>query len=301
MRIEWKDDLNLRMIAESGQCFRWEYDPETDEYRIPYRDQVLYIREVSGEDSSGCHGDAAAARTLETSAGNLNPEAAGTSEEEEDVFRRVWRPYFDMDRSYSYIRRRIRKKEDPVMFEAAKAGTGIRILRQDPFEMLITFIISQRKNIPAIRHAVELLCRAAGPAKRDCRGRSWHMFPEAAAIAGMSGAALDSCRLGYRDKYVRGAAEVVASGGLDLAELSKEPAEACVSELKRLYGVGQKVADCVALFGLHKLDAFPKDVWIERVLHDCYDDSRTYPAAAYSPYNGVMQQYLFEWYRHRGR
>lgn len=269
IRIE--DDFNLEKIADSGQCFRWHRDG--DGFRIPFRDSLLFIRKAGPQDY----------------------EIDCTEEE----FDRIWRPYFDLGRSYRGIRRRIRKADDPVLFEAAKLGQGIRILQQDPWEMLITFIISQRKNIPAIRQAVEAVCRAAGEKKRAADGREWYAFPSIESLASMSKEALDSCHLGYRDKYVRAAAEAALRGEIDFHRLSALSHEDCLVELQKLYGVGIKVAQCVSLFGLHHLDAFPRDVWILRVLDEVYDGGKNYRFDAYAPYNGVMQQYLFEYYRNK--
>lgn len=269
IRIE--DDFDLEKIADSGQCFRWQRDG--DGFRIPFRDSLLFIRKVGPQDY----------------------EVDCTEEE----FDSIWRPYFDLVRSYRAIRGKIKKKDDPVLFEAAKLGQGIRILKQDPWEMLITFIISQRKNIPAIRQAVEAVCRAAGKKKTANDGTEWYMFPSAEEIASLSDEALASCRLGYRDKYVRAAAEAALRGEIDFRKLSALSHEDCLVELQKLYGVGIKVAQCVSLFGLHHLDAFPRDVWILRVLDEVYDGGKNYRFDAYAPYNGVMQQYLFEYYRNK--
>ena len=267
--IQIADDFDLEKIADSGQCFRWQREGDT--YRIPFHDSLLSIRHVGGDDYAvNC-----------------------TAEE----FDNIWRPYFDLGRSYRAIRGKIKKKDDPVLFEAAKLGQGIRILEQDPWEMLITFIISQRKNIPAIRQAVEALCRAAGEKMETKDGIVWFAFPTVESIVSMSKEALDSCHLGYRDKYVRAAAEAAAEGRIDFDKLASLSHEECLVELQKLYGVGIKVAQCVSLFGLHHLDAFPRDVWILRVLDEVYNGGEDYRFDAYAPYNGVMQQYLFEYYR----
>ena len=164
--------------------------------------------------------------------------------------------------------------------------------------MLVTFIISQNKNIPAIRRSVEFLAESCGEKKIDSRGVEYYAFPTPGAIVSLSDEALKACKLGYRCSYVRRAAEAVAEGKLDLQSLLSADEECTLQELTSLYGVGSKVANCISLFGLHHLDAFPKDVWIKRVLSQEYPEG--YPFAAYSPYNGVYQQYMFAYIRKKG-
>ena len=105
--------------------------------------------------------------------------------------------------------------------------------------------------------------------------------------------------LGYRTKYVKAAAEAVKNKEIDLMALKTSDYETAMEELKKLYGVGEKVANCVALFGLHHINAFPKDVWIKRVLETEYP--KGYPFEDYSPYNGIYQQYMFAYYRNGGK
>ena len=187
----------------------------------------------------------------------------------------------------------------PFLWQAAESEKGIRILRQDPWEMLVTFIISQNRNIPAIKRSVELLSESCGEMKRDPRGVSYYAFPSPEAVAALSGESLNECRLGYRCKYVHAAAESVLSGKIDLEQLLTADEKSTIEALTGLFGVGVKVANCVSLFGLHHVDAFPVDVWIKRILEQEYP--KGYPYESYSPYNGIYQQYMFAHYRHRER
>ena len=162
--------------------------------------------------------------------------------------------------------------------------------------MLITFIISQNRNIPAIRRSVEMLAEKYGLRRTDSKGRGYYTFPDPAALAGLTEADLSDCSLGYRGRYVHAAAEAVQSGAIDLRMLCEADYAAAVEALTGLYGVGIKVANCVSLFGLHHTDAFPVDVWMKRILTQYYPDG--YPYDRYSPYNGIYQQFMFAWYRH---
>ncbi len=266
-----QDDFDLDKIAQSGQCFRWE---KTDEkaYRIPAGGRCLYIRDLGeGRFELDC------------------------TQDEYDAF---WEDYFDLKEDYRRIRRRIDPGEDPFLWEASESEKGIRILRQDAWEMLISFIISQNKNIPAIVRSVDLLTRSCGELRTDRRGNSYYTFPGPAALAAFSGDGLKRCSLGYRCAYVHAAAAAVTEGRFDPEELRRADEESTIDALTGLYGVGIKVASCVSLFGLHHMDAFPKDVWMKRILEQEYPGG--YPYEAYSPYNGVYQQYMFAFYRKRG-
>ena len=269
MIVQISDDFDLEKIADSGQCFRWmKTDGQT--WRIIAGKLCLYVTEM-GNDIYG----------LECT---------------EKSYAHFWHDYFDLGENYRRIREKIDPKQDPFLWKAAETEKGIRILRQDPWEMLISFIISQNKNIPAIRRCIELLAERCGERMTDSRGMTYFGFPEPEAIAALSEEDLMACRLGYRWKYVLAAAKAVSAGDIDLNKLVTADEKTAMTALTGLFGVGVKVASCVALFGLHHTDAFPIDVWVRRVLADQYPDG--YPSERYAPYNGVFQQYMFAFYRH---
>ena len=233
MIVQITDDFNPDIIADSGQCFRWEKE-EHETWRIIYREHILRISPAGkGYFNISC------------------------SEEE---FRDVWREYFDFNENYAAIRKKVDEKEDPFLFRACVYGKGIRILRQDPWEVLISFIISQNRNIPAIRKSIALLCEAGGKQRIDQEGMVCHLFPSPEEILSWSDEALADCRLGYRGPYVKAAALEVYEGRLNLLELQNAALDQALKALIRVHGVGIKVASCAALFGLHHLDAFPVDV-----------------------------------------
>ena len=269
MIVSITDDFNLDKIADSGQCFRWT---KTDDhtYRIIAGESCLYIAKLADD----------------------RYDLSCTQEEYDNK----WEDYFDLREDYRSIRERIDPGQDPFLQKAAESEKGIRILRQDPWEMLITFIISQNKNIPAIRRCVELLAETCGERKTDIKGRDYCAFPTPAAISALPESDLASCKLGYRSKYIHAVSESVLNKEISLNQLADADEKTTISELTRLYGVGVKVANCVSLFGLHHIDAFPIDVWIKRILEQEYPDG--YPYEKYSPYNGIYQQYMFAYYRH---
>ena len=144
-----------------------------------------------------------------------------------------------------------------------------------------------------------LLAERCGAERKDAAGAAYHAFPTPGEVAALEGEALRRCGLGYRCAYVHAAAEAVRSGALDLERIRDADEETTVKALTALHGVGVKVASCVSLFGLHHTDAFPKDVWILRVLAREYPNG--FPFADYAPYNGIIQQYLFTYSRAQAR
>ena len=272
MILNVKDDFDLKMIAESGQCFRWE-ETGKNSYRILHSSFCLIIERTGRKEY-----------------------ALDCTEKE---YGRIWRPYLDMDENYSAIRRRIDAGKDPFLKAASNAERGIRILRQDPWETLISFIISQNRNIPAIKNSINMLASMAGRRKKDSRGNPYHTFPTPEALSRLTFDDLKECHLGYRADYVHKAACAVASGGFSLRALEKMSDGEALDALTSLKGVGPKVASCMMLFGLHRLDSFPVDVWMKKILANEYPDG--YPLKDYSPFNGVYQQYMFAYYRGAGR
>ncbi len=272
IRIRITDDFDLEKIASSGQCFRWVRIAK-DSYRILHGKRCVYVESLQEQwYSFSC---------------------------DEKEFAAVWTDYFVFQENYAGIRSRIDKGEDPFLWLAAEHERGIRILRQEPWEILVTFIISQNKNIPAIRRSEEMLSKLCGERRTDSREREYYAFPTPEAITKCSEQELRACSLGYRWKYVLEVALAVKNGYLDLNLLRDKEEEQTTKALMSLYGVGMKVANCVSLFGLHHMDAFPKDVWIKRILANEYPDG--YPFTKYSPYNGVYQQYMFAYYRKKER
>lgn len=217
-----------------------------------------------------------------------------------------WKNYFDLNTDYEKMIASI-TPDDHYLKAASKAGQGIRILRQDTWEMIITFVISQQKTIPAIRALVEALCSRYGT-KID----QFYAFPTPEQLCQASLEDLLALKLGYRAKYIYRLCRDAVAGRLDLAHLSKLDYTAAMEYLTGFYGIGKKVANCVCLFGLHHIDAFPVDTWIEKILNEHYYDAEKYkdlPKArlydqmitdsfgCYKGYAGVMQQYIFNYER----
>lgn len=254
MKITINDDFNLYKITYSGQCFRPKQLSDKS-YRFVTGSNELIITELGGNEYDiSC---------------DMN------------TWNTVWHDYFDLDLCYENIRKSI-PDSDTYLKNASNIGKGIRILKQDKFEMLISFIISQRKSIPAIKSSVEKLCSLYG---------SNGYFPGPEELMKASSDELASCGLGYRVPYIETAARKVALGEVDLEALDSLSDDELFNSLKSFYGVGDKVANCVALFAYHRINRAPIDTWINKVIDSEYAGINPFPS--YPGTAGIMQQYMF--------
>lgn len=262
MQIEIQDDFDLAKISSCGQCFRVKiFDDGT--YRFITEDYIIYIRKT-GE--------------------NTYEVSCGAKEWDE-----IWRIYFDLGRNYRKLREKESKKH-PFVQEAIECGRGLRVLRQSPWEMLVTFIISQRKSIPAIAKAVETLAEKYGHTI-ETEYESVRAFPTPEELQGITEDELRECKLGYRARYVSDAVDKVASGTLDLGAIADYEDKRLFQELLTVYGVGRKVADCVCLFGYGRTARAPVDVWIGRAIQEECGGKDPFPL--FERYAGIIQQYIF--------
>ena len=268
-RIEYPY-LDMKKIADSGQIFRFNvYD---DEFSLVAGDKLLFIKEYKNGYILSC------------------------SEKE---FNEFWLDYFDLSLDYGDFEKNI-PETDVFLKDAAKYSYGIRILNQDKWEMLISFIISQRKSIPAIKSSIEKLAKVYGK-KIDMKipefiknidaDTEFYTFPTPKELANADIEALNACSLGYRSPYIEASAKAVYRKDIDLNAIDSLDDEELLKALMSLKGVGIKVANCVALFGYHRIAAFPIDVWIKRMIDEHYDGE--FPLELYKGYAGVIQQYIF--------
>ncbi|MBL9137639.1 MAG: hypothetical protein JNK85_17340 [Verrucomicrobiales bacterium] len=197
---------------------------------------------------------------------------------------------------------------DPALLEAVKTCWGLRLLRQDPWECLASFLMSSTKQIPQIRQIVADLARCFGTPVPTPPGRPvWHAFPSAKRLSVLGEFDLRTCRMGFRARYLRAAAVWVTAGQLSLESLHTMDRTHARQALMQLPGVGPKIADCVLLFAYGFAEAFPVDVWILKALREIYFGGRavsmsaleTFAAGHFGPHGGYAQQYLFHWMRRR--
>jgi N-glycosylase/DNA lyase len=267
IRIKRGEPFDARKIAESGQMFRYNInDGAVDFYAADVMCRVT-------EDSGGV--------TIQTTA----RDAA--------FFVR----YFDLDASYSAINAALREKGIAGLNEAIAFSGGIRMLHQDKFEALISFIISSNNNIGRIRKIVAELCKRLG----ENRGGRY-AFPMPQALAGQNTRFFEECGAGYRAAWIPAAARAVADG-FDLEALDALPTPELCARLRAFNGVGPKVADCVALFAYKRLELFPVDTWVKKIYAGLFNESpppavmRERLLAHFGQYGGLAQQYLFYYYR----
>ena len=257
-------NFSMRQISESGQCFRMNQIAE-NRYALVAFGRYLEVEQVGDEIIFAC-----------------------TQEE----YNGIWREYFDLDNDYGKYRNTV-SEHDIYLSQATAFGSGIRILHQDVWEMLISFIISQQNNIKRIRKCIATLCERYGEKMYVINGgdAAYYAFPDAQTLAHVSEEELRECNLGYRSRYIVSTANSVLRGDVDLEAVKKMGYRQAREELLKLCGVGEKVADCICLFGLHHMDAFPVDTHIRKAIDKHYPAG--FPFEKYAGYAGVMQQYIF--------
>ncbi len=256
------ENFDLAQICGSGQCFRMKERTESL-YSVIAGRHYLELEQQGNECVFYC---------------------------DDAEFHGFWKEYFDLEGDYaSYIGKIA--PNDIYLNNAAEFGGGIRILRQDLWEMIVSFLISQQNHIARIRRCIENICVSYGERLVNARGEVFYAFPEPQSLAGLKEDALMECNLGYRSKYVVRAAKCVAGGAFDLEEVARMSYGEAREKLLTLFGVGEKVADCICLFALHKLEAFPVDTHIRQAMQIHY--KRGFPRRRYQGIEGVLQQYIF--------
>ncbi|MER2080530.1 MAG: DNA glycosylase [Ruminococcus sp.] len=259
--IENVRDLDLEQTLDCGQSFRWE------------------------KREDGSFAGVAFGRSVSVSLSGTELRIENAAEED----RALWEDYFDLSLDYAAIRTGLSALH-PVLREAADYAPGIRILRQEPYEALCTFIISQNNNIKRIKGIVRRLCEGFGEPLPD----GAFAFPAAERMAQLEVDDLAPLRAGFRSRYLIDAARKTASGEVSLEACRTMDYERARCELMKITGVGVKVADCTLLYGLHRVEAFPLDVWMKRAMERLFPEMTP---AAFGEYAGIAQQYIFHYSR----
>jgi len=253
-------NFDLAQTLDCGQAFRWCQKDDGSWHGIAFGKYIKLCKE------------------------GADIVITGTNESD---FKDIWYHYFDLDRNYQDVIKAVSVND--TVRQAAEYSSGIRLLNQESWEALCSFIISQNNNIPRIKGIVERLCENFG--KKISGG---YTFPTAEVIAKLTVDDLTVIRSGFRAKYIIDAAQKVTSGEIDLERLKHIDYDAARKILMSIKGVGPKVADCVLLYGLGHKNAFPRDVWINRALQELFDGN--IPDCARN-YGGIVQQYIFHYIR----
>ncbi len=256
-----KNALDISLSFDCGQAFRWEKREDGSIHGVAFG-RALTVRENGNE-----------------------AYFYGVDEKE---FNEVWRKYLDLDRDYPALYEKF--SEDKYLKQAVEAYPGIRILRQEPWETLCSFIISQNNNIPRIKGIIARLCESLG----DDLGGGDFAFPPPEKVLEAGEEGLAPIRAGFRTKYIIDAAEKVTNGEVDFDKIDSLGLEEAAEELKKIKGVGDKVAACVLLYGFGKVDALPVDTWVKKILAETYPNGL--PECA-NGVRGIAQQYLFHYRR----
>lgn len=293
--LEGLKSFNIKQILECGQCFRWDKISDTNYIIVAYGRVIEVLQQ----------GD----------------KATIYNSNEED-FNNIWINYFDLERDYDEIK--IELAKDEILRKSVDFGYGIRILNQDPFEMLISFIISARNSIPSIKKTVKKICEAWGE-RIEYKGEEYYTFPTAKAIKEATLEDIQGTGASFRSKYivdtikkVNEAIEVKEDMGKNPDKYSERPEildfdleyikslsdDECHIALQKFMGVGAKVADCIMLFSMAKHSAFPVDVWVKRAMIYFYvapdvslNKMRVFARDKFGAYSGMVQQYLFYYAR----
>ncbi|MBQ7780189.1 MAG: DNA-3-methyladenine glycosylase 2 family protein [Clostridia bacterium] len=264
--------FDLDLIFDCGQSFRFVKSSDCSYSGIAYGKAVDFIQEDDKITIVGA---------------------------DECDFESIWKSYLALDIDYSALRNEIlsSRPDDEVLKNAMEFGSGIRLLRQEKWETLCSFIISQNNNIPRIRSLVEAISREYGDKAESYSVGDFYSFPSAEKVAEIGIDKLRELKVGFRVPYIHDAATKVASGEIDLDAIGKLPTDELLTALMSIKGVGLKVASCVALFAYGRLDCFPIDVWVKRVLEKYYPDGFDHTALPNTA--GLVQQYLFYYERFR--
>ena len=277
--IENIKDFDPKHIFECGQCFRW-HKQEDDSYTGVAMGKVINVKK-EGE-------------TVYIDNTNIKD------------FNDIWIEYFDLETDYTEIKNTL-KKMDEYLDKACEFGWGIRILKQDSWEMLISFIISSNNRIPMIQRAINNLSQNYGDYIGEYRGEKYYAFPTPKQLSKASIEDIRACQTGFRDKYIKATTDAVTNDNEDIKKLRNVSTEECLKKLTSFNGVGPKVGDCIALFGMQKYDTFPVDVWVKRVMQEFYVSEdmslpkiRRYAVDKFEDLSGFAQQYLFYYARELG-
>lgn len=271
--INTPEDFNLKETLECGQCFHFNSIDE-NEYVLTAYDNMLHIRQ--------------------------DEKQLIFYNTDEEQYQKLWKRYFDLERDYGSIKRELLKKDDKLE-EAITAMSGVRILNQEFFETLISFIISQNKQIPHIKKIVADISERYGTYKGEVKGIPMYAFPEVSQLRRAGLEDLKELKTGFRAPYIYDAVSRVYEGSISYDELVKLDSAAGIEKMCEIKGVGNKVASCVSLFALGKRDSFPIDVWIKRIMEYLYfdgeevskDNIARLAKERFGELGGYAQQYLF--------
>ena len=277
--LEGIKNFDPKHIFECGQCFRW-HKQDDDSYTGVVKGKILNVKREGN--------------TVYLNNTNI------------EDFNNIWFDYFDLGRDYSEIKN-ILKGMDEHLDKASDFGWGIRILQQDGWEMLISFIISSNNRIPMIQRAIENLSEKFGKYIGEYNGKEYYAFPTPEELNKATQEEIRACQTGFRDKYIKSTTASVVENKDDVREYTNLTTDECLKQLLKFNGVGPKVGDCIALFGMRKYDTFPVDVWVKRVMQEFYvteDMSlpkiRSYAIDKFGDLSGFAQQYLFYYARELG-
>lgn len=255
-------EINFEHTLECGQCFRWE-KKQNKYYGVVKNEQIAVYKNSS---------DIIFENT------------------KIDTVKNFWLNYFDINFNYKKVRQEL-ENIHPIFKKAYQDYLGIHILNQEPWETICSFIISQNNNIPRIKKIINSLCTIFG---QKINNTEFYTFPDYKTISKLNEKDLEPIKSGFRAKYILDAAIKISSGEIDLESIKNKNIDEARETLMNIKGVGPKIAECVLLYSYHKLECFPMDVWMKKIMNTIFKNQNI---DMFGKYPGIAQQYLYHYIR----
>lgn len=270
--IKVKNNFDLRSTITCGQIFR--YFEDENGFTVILKDRVIKLIED-------------------------NDQILVESNKEENLKEVVY-DYFDLDRDYELIEKNILKK-DKNLKEALAFSRGLKMIHQDPFETLISYIISQNNRVPSIANSLNLISYNYGE-KVTFKNKDYYLFPKFDKLKNLSEEDFRKCKVGFRDKYICGILKSINEKDLDLDSIYNMDSEKSLNYLMSFKGIGNKVASCILLFAYQKFDVYPIDTWVKKFMKEDYNiegekNIKEFTLNTYNEYSGLAIQYMFNYKR----
>ena len=275
IKIRLKNDFNLHDTVTCGQIFRF-YQMEDNSYDIILTDRVINV--------------------------SIDKDYLIVNSNNDDKLKQVVIDYFDLDNDYSFINNELIKKDKKIK-DAVMFSSGLKMIKQDPFETIIEYIISANNGVKQISNAMDLIAQNYG--KKVLFGnKEYYLFPNSNDLKDVSIEEFRNCKVGFRDKYIKSIIDKINNGELNLNEFYDAETELSLSKLMENSGIGPKVASCILLFAYQKYDVFPVDTWVKKVMKNNYDiigesNIRKFAKDTYGKYSGLAIQYMFNYGRNK--
>lgn len=275
IKIKVEKPFNLEETVTCGQIFRF-FKQEDGSYDIILKDRVINVF--------------------------MNDNILCVSSNNEKDLKKIVINYFDLDNDYALMDKFLINSDKKIV-PAVEFSKGLMMIRQDPFETIIEYIISANNGVPQIASALNNIARKYGK-KIDFNDKEYYLFPQYKDLKDVSIEDFRSCKVGFRDKYLKAMVDKLNNNEIDLNEFYKLDTQNALNKLMENVGIGPKVASCILLFAYQKYDVFPIDTWVKKIMKQDYGiegeaNIRKFASKTYGKYSGIAIQYLFNYGRNK--